>query len=37
MKECPVLSIPTIYQVMPVIKESEITKLAIPWATSHLS
>ena len=23
--------------VMPVIKESEITKLSTPWATSHLS
>ena len=38
MKECPVLlGTPTIYWVMPVIKESEITKLAIPWATSWLS
>ena len=35
MKECPVLlGTPTIYQVMPVIKESEINQLAIPWATS---
>ena len=38
MKECPVLlGTPTIYRVMPVIKESEINKLAIPWATSQLS
>ena len=38
MKECPVLlGTPTIYRVMPVIKESEISKLAIPWATSGLS
>ena len=35
MKECPVLlGTPTIYCVMPVIKESEINQLAIPWATS---
>ena len=34
MKECPVLlGTPTIYHVMPVIKESEINQLAIPWAT----
>ena len=38
MKECPVLlGTPTIYHVMPVIKESEINQLAIPWATSQLS
>ena len=38
MKECPVLlGTPTIYRVMPVIKESEINQLAIPWATSQLS
>ena len=38
MKECPVLpGTPTIYCVMPVIKESEINQLAIPWATSKLS
>ena len=38
MKECPVLlGTPTIYRVMPVIKESEITKLSTPWATSRLS
>ena len=35
MKECPVLlGTPTIYRVMPVIKESEINQLATPWATS---
>ena len=38
MKECPVLlGTPTIYRVMSVIKESEITKLSTPWATSRLS
>ena len=38
MKECPVLlGTPTIYHVMPVIKESEINQLATPWATSQLS
>ena len=37
MKECPVLlGTPTIYHVMPVIKESEINQLAFPWATSWL-
>ena len=35
MKECPVLlGTPTIYCVMPIIKESEISQLTIPWATS---
>ena len=28
---------PTLYRVMQVIKESEISKLAIPWASSHIS
>ena len=38
MKVCPVLlGTPTIYQVMPIIKESEIDQLATPWATSRLS
>ena len=38
MKECPVLlGTPTIYCIMPVIKESEINQLATPWATSRLS
>ena len=33
MKDCPViLGMPTIFQVMEVIKESEIFKLAVPWA-----
>ena len=32
MKECPViLGMPTLYRVMEVIKESEITALATPW------
>ena len=35
MSECPViLGTPTIYWVMEVIKESEISKLAVPWASS---
>ena len=37
MSECPViLGTPTIYRVMviKVIKESEISKLAVPWASS---
>ena len=35
MKECPViLGTPTLYQVMQVIKESEITRLATPWTAS---
>ena len=29
-----ILGTPTIYQVMEVIKESEISKLAVPWASS---
>ena len=38
MSECPViLSTPTIYHVMEVIKESEISKLAVPWASSRVS
>ena len=38
MKECPViLGSPTLYRAIQVIKESEITQLAIPWATLHLS
>ena len=38
MKECPViLGTPTLYLVMQVIKESEITKLATPWAASRIS
>ena len=35
MTEWPViLGTPTIYQVMEVIKESEISKLAVPWTSS---
>ena len=38
MKECPViLGTPTLYRAIQVIKESEITQLAVPWATSCLS
>ena len=38
MKDCPViLGKPTIFQVMEVIKESEISKLAVPWASSRVS
>ena len=34
MKNCPViLGMPTIFRVMEVLKESEISKLAIPWAS----
>ena len=32
-----ILGTATIYQVMEVIKESEISELAIPWASSRLS
>ena len=28
---------PTLYRVMEVIKESEISKLAVPWASSRVS
>ena len=38
MTEWPViLGTPTLYQVMEVIKESEISKLAVPWASSQVS
>ena len=38
MTEWPViLGTPTIYWVMEVIKESEISKLAVPWASSQIS
>ena len=38
MSECQViLGTPTIYRVMEVIKESEISKLAVPWASSQVS
>ena len=32
-----ILGTATIYQVMEVIKESEISELAVPWASSRLS
>ena len=38
LKDCLIiLGMPTIFQVMEVIKESEISKLAIPWASSRVS
>ena len=38
MSEWPViLGTPTLYCVMEVIKESEISKLAVPWASSWVS
>ena len=38
LKDFPViLGTPTIYRVMEVIKESEISELAIPWASSRVS
>ena len=38
LKDCPViLGMPTIFRVMEVIKESEISKLAVPWASSRVS
>ena len=38
MKDCLViLGMPTIFRVMEVIKESKISKLAIPWASSRVS
>ena len=38
MAECPViLSTLTLYRVMEVIKESEISKLAVPWSSSRIS
>ena len=38
MSECPViLGTSTLYQVMEVIKESEIYKLAVPWSSSRIS
>ena len=32
-----ILGMPTIYRVMEVIKESEISELAMPWASSRVS
>ena len=38
MTELPViLGTPTLYRVMEMIKESEISKLAVPWASSQVS
>ena len=38
MKECPViLGMPTLYRVMEVIKENEISALAMPWGASRIS
>ena len=38
MSECPVtLGTSTLYRVMEVIKESEISKLAVPWSSSWIS
>ena len=38
MKDCAVvLGTPTLFRVMEVIKESEISELAVPWASSRLS
>ena len=38
MKDCPViLGMPTIFRVMEVMEESEISKLAMPWASSRVS
>ena len=38
MKDCPViLGMPTIFRVMEVIKESEISKLAVPWPSLRVS
>ena len=38
MTECPViLGTLTLYRVMEVIKESEISKLVVPWSSSQIS
>ena len=38
MTKCPViLGTSTLYRVMEVIKESEISKLAVPWSLSQIS
>ena len=38
LKDFPViLGTPTIYRVMEVIKESEISELTVPWASSRVS
>ena len=36
LKDCPViLGMPTIFRVIEIIKESEISELAVPWASSR--
>ena len=38
LKDFPlILGMPMIYRVMEVIKESEISELAVPWASSRVS
>ena len=37
MKWLVILGTPTLYRVMEVIKESEISKLAVPWVSSRVS
>ena len=38
LKDCPViLGMPTIFRVMEVIKESAISELVVPWASSRVS
>ena len=38
LKDCSViLGTPMIFRVMEVIKESEISELAVPWASSRVS
>ena len=38
MTECPIiLGTSTLYRVMEVVKESEISKLAVPWSSSQIS
>ena len=37
MKDCPVILGMPAMEVMEVIKESKISKLAIPWASSRVS
>ena len=38
LKDCPViLGMPTIFRVVEVIKENEISEVAVPWASSRVS
>ena len=38
LKDCPIiLGMPMVFQIMEVIKKSEISKLAVPWASSRVS